>query len=75
MTVYDIIKQFLVDHGYDGLCNDCCACGMKDLFACEEPHQLDCSPGYLIPCNGCTSRNYCLSTERGAKCEYEDDDA
>ena len=51
MTVHDIIKGWLIEHGYDGLyhANDC-GCEVGDLFPCGEV-QNDCAPGHKIPCD------------------------
>ena len=48
--VKEIVKQFLEDHGYEGLYSDCqsCGCGIDDLmpcqgkmFSCRAGHQKD----------------------------------
>jgi hypothetical protein len=49
--VLDIVCQYLVDNGYDGLCNDCfdgCGCETVDLCPCDNI-QKDCVPGYNHP--------------------------
>ena len=41
----DIVGNYLIRHGHDGLCNPDieCGCGMLDLMPCGEPH-TDCVP-------------------------------
>ena len=59
MAVRDIIKKWLVDNGYDGLCGEECGCLLDDLMTCEEGWALECEPGYKVPCPG------------PDKCEYD----
>lgn len=47
MIVHDIIKEFLIKEGYDGLFYPGeCACKIDDLCPCGS-NCLDCEPGYL----------------------------
>lgn len=49
MDIRDIVKAYLVTHGYDGLYepdNDC-ACKLSDLMPCDQPMQ-SCRPGHVI---------------------------
>ena len=46
MTTQEILKEWLEDHGYDGLCNIDCGCGVDDLFCCYDSRFLDCKPAY-----------------------------
>ena len=50
MTCREIIKKYLEDNGYDGLCNISteCGCSVSDLIPCGEYHG-DCVPGYKQP--------------------------
>ena len=50
-TVAEIVREYLVAHGYDGLCNGNaeCACEVNDLFPCESPADL-CMAGFKGPC-------------------------
>ena len=50
MTIKEIIKAYLLQNGYDGLCNPDleCGCGNDDLFPCGECYE-DCIPGYIGP--------------------------
>jgi len=51
MNVYEIIKDYLIKNGYDGLfCADYdCACLILDLQPCCEDMSR-CKPGYKIQC-------------------------
>lgn len=74
ITVGEIIKKYLVDNGYDGLCSDSCGCGLDDLFACDTC-DWDCKPAYKFKtdCDKCEIKceaafdmgeNFCYSTEK-----------
>ena len=45
MTVIEIVKQYLKENGYDGLCNEDCGCVIDDLAPCEEMSE-QCEAGY-----------------------------
>lgn len=50
MTVADIVRDWLREHGYDGLyVEDDCACDLDDLAPCQNI-QLECEAGYKHPC-------------------------
>jgi hypothetical protein len=51
MTCEKIIKRFLIDNGYDGLCNDGCGCEIDDLMPCEDPVG-DCVAAYAYDISG-----------------------
>jgi|TARA_Y100000310_G_scaffold257668_1_gene265786 hypothetical protein len=62
MTVKEIVKQYLTEHGYDGLSGDLCACSIEkeeDFMDCFSDYPTDCTPGYKAPC-----------TCGGKGCEY-----
>ena len=46
-TVKEIVREYLVAHGFDGLYSEVgqCGCSLDDLMMCEEPG-IDCRPGY-----------------------------
>lgn len=46
MNVRKILKRWLKDNGYDGLCNQLqCGCTIDDMGPCNVP-LLCCKPGY-----------------------------
>lgn len=53
MTVKEIVKQFLIDKGYDGLYHGegMCACLTADLAPCSELSE-ECRAGYKTSCDG-----------------------
>jgi len=51
MNVFQIIKKYLIDNGYDGLCTEECGCAIDDLAACGRDFSY-CKPGYRV--DGCT---------------------
>ena len=68
MTAFDIVKKYLEDNGYEGLCGDECGCELADLFPCGE-FGGDCVPGYKVPCDPeeCPAEGKCawhMSTEK-----------
>lgn len=50
ITVKEIVKAYLKEHGYDGLCGDECGCGIEDLAPCDERwgegHWGDCTAAH-----------------------------
>jgi len=46
MTVREIVEEWLLEHGYDGLCNEECSCTLHDLMSCGQGFS-DCVPGHL----------------------------
>jgi len=52
MNVRDIVKEYLQQHGYDGLFRNGpgCGCGIDVLMLCQEACD-QCEPGYKVPCN------------------------
>lgn len=47
MNCKEIIKKYLDDNGYDGLCHDECGCLKDDLYPCGECFDV-CKPGHKI---------------------------
>jgi len=50
MTVKEIVRQYLVAHGLDGLAYDECGCRVDDLMPCDTPCDA-CEVGKLGPCD------------------------
>lgn len=51
MKVWEILRDYLICHGFTGLVNDTreCGCEVTDLGPCGEGF-LDCEPGYKVNC-------------------------
>ena len=54
--VKDILKKWLSEKGFDGLCNPEaeCGCGLEDLIPCGEACD-DCEPAKFKSCQDCKS--------------------
>jgi hypothetical protein len=49
LNVYEIVKKYLKDEGYDGLFTDeGCGCSLEDLMPCEGNDFHECKAGYKI---------------------------
>ena len=50
MTVKELVKEHLEKNGYDGLCCECCGCGLNDFMTCAsfafEGVPACCTPAY-----------------------------
>ena len=68
MTVREIIKNYLKERHYDGLCGDGCGCGIDNLFPCGEIN-TDCQPAYAHKCDpvACKITTDCQGA-MGSKC-------
>jgi len=57
-NVVEVIINYLKIHGFDGLCNVNCGCGLDNLFLCGEL-SMECVPAYkhertkCVGCHGC----------------------
>jgi len=51
VRVHDIVKKYLEENGYEGLCGEECGCELADLFPCGGDWALECVPGYKVPCD------------------------
>ena len=67
MTVKEIVKQWLTEHGYDGLASDYCGCEIKDLMACSSEAALRCVPAKKVRCNECKE------DAESCECAYRDE--
>ena len=47
MTVKDMIKAYLTEHGFDGLYGDDCGCKVDDIAPCGKI-KGNCETGYLL---------------------------
>ena len=61
-TVFEIIKDYLIENKYDGLCGDECGCDINDLAPCDG-YEGKCTPAYKHECEKCEVE----------ECEYRDD--
>ncbi len=48
MNVGEILKRYLDENGFDGLCCEDCGCSKNELFPCSCPWE-SCEPGYKWP--------------------------
>lgn len=72
MTVKELIKKYLEENGFDGLCSDDCGCGIDDLFPCGEIPD-DCVPAYKCNCDHhCDDYLMCWTSCKTDKCVMED---
>lgn len=63
MNVRKIVKKYLEENGYYGLCGDSCGCGLDDLMPCDGDCQ-SCEPAYKHVCPGvgkCPNADTCES--------------
>lgn len=60
MTVREIVREYLIANGYQGLayCEDYdgCGCGLDDLIACGESCH-NCKPAYKVEWENCALRS------------------
>lgn len=58
VNLYEIVKNYLIAHGYDGLYNTYldCGCEIDDLFPCDSC-EGECQPGYKVDCD-CTDGSW-----------------
>jgi hypothetical protein len=61
----EIVTEYLESHGYDGLCNNECGCGIGEIGLCGHI-EVDCVPAYRYTCNGCPAK--CEEFELGGYC-------
>lgn len=70
MTAREILKEWLVAHGFDGLAGENCGCGIGDLIVCGQDFS-ECRPAKHYTCGGkqqcCDKDNDCEGWD-GADC-------
>jgi hypothetical protein len=68
MDVKEIIKSWLKQNKYDGLCNGMieCGCGVDDLAPCDNGPCGDCEPAMKGDCKTC------LGKETPEGCEFDE---
>ncbi|MCL2223602.1 MAG: hypothetical protein FWB96_01395 [Defluviitaleaceae bacterium] len=61
MTVSEIIRSYLEEHGYDGLCNSKyeCGCGVEDFTPCGNCDITVCEVAYVNDCTTCSKKSEC----------------
>ena len=64
-SIKEIVKEYLIEHHFDGLAGDFCGCGLNDLFPCEC-NSANCMPGYEKICSNCRDHFYTSD-----KCEID----
>ncbi len=52
MTLKQIVKKYLEENNFAGLCSGECGCSKDDLFPCGEPGN-DCKAALFKPCDDC----------------------
>ena len=63
-TVRDIIEDYLIEHGYEGLQYDECGCTLDEIFMCASDCS-DCNPAYVFRCGKCSKYDKCDDTFGG----------
>ena len=51
--VIEILKNYLVENGYDGLAGGGCGCDFKDFTCCDEGIPYDCEAAHKVYCKTC----------------------
>ena len=71
MDCVDIIYQYLIDNGYNGLVNlECeCGCGLDDFIPHEDCWATTCIPAHEVKCVKCGETIY--SADKNAKYCFE----
>jgi len=62
-TIKEIVEEWLIENGYDGLFNTDCGCRIGDLMPCMEP-QDDCEAGFLKPIGTDYTRDFIITPEK-----------
>jgi len=58
--VIKIVKQWLTEHGYDGLVNPDaeCGCSIDEICPWTDNHWGDCEPAYKVPADADFKANW-----------------
>jgi len=67
MTVFEIVKDYLISNGYTGLYSESCGCTVSDLAPCGAV-DADCRAGYRRDCKDCEL----VDNKTGAGCICEE---
>lgn len=51
MTVREIVRGWLLENNFEGLCTFGCGCSVDDLMPCEAEGISSCQPGVKVPCD------------------------
>ena len=75
-NVFEIVKEYLRTHGYDGLYeeNGECACDLADLMPCASEGIPNCLPGYKVPCDCGDHAWHIGPTKKTASVEIPEDE-
>lgn len=46
----EMVRLYLEQNGYDGLCTDECGCELADLMPCGGEYAMDCVAGHKTKC-------------------------
>lgn len=75
-TKIEMVRGWLVKHGYTGLvCTDApCGCELDDIDLCAQDNMGDCEPGHIKWCKDCSKKdiddceflesNYCVRLKK-----------
>ena len=69
MTVKEIVIEYLVKHGFDGLVSDDaeCSCEIAGLMPCCFDNCSECKPGYKTECDCGEGCPFHIATQKDAK--------
>lgn len=75
ITVGEIVRQYLEEHEFDGLCCDTqyhfdepCGCSIDDLCPCDDDNVFSCRAAYKKECSSCESNTLGRCIEDHAEC-------
>lgn len=68
-TVQEIVKEYLILNGSDGLAGKYCGCGIGELMPCDDCGSGQCVPAYQRTCSKCQEVIYTPEKEGEVVCE------